>query len=148
MTLLCCAAVQSILDHPSAGGIYAASERPPPLLTNVDCREFAAGERAPGCPCSTDDSARMRDLLLQFGVVPTICGAIDAGASARSGAAAPAADECGEVAERKLDGHLSGRPASSGYRSGPDVTRPQLRRDPGGRQQRYPAGQCRVARDT
>src|ERR1019366_426927 len=141
MTLLCCAAAQSILGHPSAGGIYAASERPPPLLTNVDHRESVADERAPRCLCSADDSARMRDLLLQFAVVPTICGTIDADASARSRAAAPASDERGEVAERKLDGHLSGRPASSGYRSGPDVTRPQLRRDPGCRQHKYPAGQ-------
>src|ERR1019366_10704488 len=141
MTLLCCAAVKSILDYLSAGGIYAASERPPPLLTNIDCRESVAGERAPGCPCSADDSARMLDVLLQFGVVQTICGAIDDDASARSRAAAPATDERGEVAEPKLDGHLSGRPASSGYRSGPDVTRPQLRRDPGCRQHKYPAGQ-------
>src|SRR5208282_1427372 len=131
MTLLCCAAAQSILDHRSAGGIYAAPEHPPPLLTNADHRESVAGDRAPRCTGSADDSARVRDLLLQFAVVPTILGAIDADASARACAAAPAADERGEVAQRKLDGHLSGRPASRGYWSGSDVTRPQLRRNPG-----------------
>src|ERR1035441_2749015 len=70
MTLLCCAAVQSILDHLSAGGIYAASERPPPLLTNVDCRESVAGERAPRCPCSADArfNRKYNQMLMRYDI--------------------------------------------------------------------------------
>src|ERR1039458_1353721 len=50
--MLCCAAAQSIPDHPSAGGIYAASEDPPPF-SSFDRRR-----------CSSCNPARVRDLLL------------------------------------------------------------------------------------
>src|SRR5208337_1499941 len=114
--MLCCAAAQSILDHPSAGGIYAASDPPP--VTNFTRRH-----------CIDGNSVRVRRFLVQFAVVPTIDRTFDAGSSARSRAAAPAADERSEAAQWKLDGHLSGWSASSGNQSRPDATRPKLRRD-------------------
>src|ERR1019366_3261050 len=92
--MLCCAAAQSIPDHPSAGGIYAASEDPPPF-SSFDRRR-----------CSSCNPARVRDLLLQFAVVPIPGVHIDAGRDALCPAAAPGADERRAVAQRKLDGHL------------------------------------------
>src|SRR5277367_5767426 len=134
--MLCYAAAQSILVHPFCGeGIYAASDTPP--LTNFDCRRHIA-----------DASPRVGGFLLQFAVVPTIVGSRDADASARSHSAASAAAERRAAAERKLDGHLSGRAAASGDWSRSDAARPQLCRDAGRWQQKYSARPGRVERKT